>query len=73
MPLLLYPLGKSPWYPWGRRLGGPQSQSGCCGEERNLALLGIDPGPSIRHTVHKMFVNNFYLINYQKKIEDIRI
>jgi hypothetical protein len=34
-PQLLYPQGKSPWYPLGRRLGGPQSCSGCSGEEKN--------------------------------------
>jgi hypothetical protein len=31
------PRGKSPWYPLYRRLGGPQSRPGCCGEEKNLA------------------------------------
>jgi hypothetical protein len=35
MPRPLYPQGKSPWFPLGRRLGGPQSRSGCCSEERN--------------------------------------
>jgi hypothetical protein len=37
MPLLLYPQGKkgkNPWYPFDRRLGGPQSQSGQGGEEK---------------------------------------
>jgi hypothetical protein len=29
-----------------RRLGGPQRWPGCCGEDKNLALPGIDPGPS---------------------------
>jgi len=29
MPRLLYPQGKSPWYPLDRRLGGPQNHSGC--------------------------------------------
>jgi hypothetical protein len=29
------PPGKSPWYPLDRRLGGPQSQSGRGGEEKN--------------------------------------
>jgi hypothetical protein len=33
---LLYPQGKSPWYPLDRRPGGPQSWSGCGGEEKNL-------------------------------------
>jgi hypothetical protein len=26
-------------------MGGPQSRSGRCGEERNLALPGTEPGP----------------------------
>jgi len=44
MPQLLYPLGKSPWYPLDRRWGGPQSHSGCGGEEKNAQpLLGIEP------------------------------
>jgi len=32
---LLWPQGKSPWYPLDRRLGGPQRWSGCSGEERD--------------------------------------
>jgi hypothetical protein len=31
----LYLQEKSPWYPLGRRLGGPQSRSGRGGEEKN--------------------------------------
>jgi hypothetical protein len=38
--------GRSPRYPLDRRLGGPQGQSGRCGEEKNLAVPGIEPGPS---------------------------
>jgi hypothetical protein len=38
-PLPLYPWGNSPQYPLCRRLVGPQSQSGCYGEERNHLLL----------------------------------
>jgi hypothetical protein len=39
----LYPQGKSPWYPLDRRLGGPKSQSGCSGEEKNFQpLLGLE-------------------------------
>jgi hypothetical protein len=34
-PWPLYPQGKSPWYPFDRRLGGPQSRSGRSGEEKN--------------------------------------
>jgi len=36
----------SPQHPLDRRLGGPQSQSGCSGEEKkipSLLLLGIEP------------------------------
>jgi hypothetical protein len=33
-PLPLYSWGRSPWYPLDRRLGGPQNQSGRCGEEK---------------------------------------
>jgi hypothetical protein len=33
-----------PWYPLARRLGGPQSQSGRGGEEKNSQLLpGLEP------------------------------
>jgi hypothetical protein len=35
-PLLLYPCGKSPWYPSDMRLGGAQGQSGCCGKGKIL-------------------------------------
>jgi hypothetical protein len=44
MPWPLYPQGKGPWYPLDRRLGGPQSQSGCSGEEKNSQPLpGLEP------------------------------
>jgi hypothetical protein len=36
----LLPLGKEPQYPLDRRLGGPQSQSGRCGEEKILDPTG---------------------------------
>jgi hypothetical protein len=38
MPWLLYLQGKSPLYPFNRRLGGPQSHSGNDGEEKNSQL-----------------------------------
>jgi hypothetical protein len=39
------PTEKEPPVPIDRRLGGPQSRSGCCGVEKNLLLLsGIEPG-----------------------------
>jgi hypothetical protein len=40
----LYHQGKSHWYPLDRSLGGPQSRSGPCGEEKNSQpLRGIEP------------------------------
>jgi hypothetical protein len=35
MPRPLCPQGKSPWYPFDRRLCGPQSRNGRGGEEKN--------------------------------------
>jgi hypothetical protein len=41
---LLYPQGKSLWYPLNRRQGGPQSKSGCSDEVKNSKLLpGFEP------------------------------
>jgi hypothetical protein len=45
-PLPLYLRGKSSRYSIDRRLDGPQSRSGRCGEEKNLALPGIETGTS---------------------------
>jgi hypothetical protein len=43
-PRPLYPKGKSPWYPLDRRKGGPQSESGRGGEEKNSQpLSGLEP------------------------------
>jgi hypothetical protein len=37
-------LGKDPWYPLDRRLGGFQSRSGQGGKEKNSQpLLGLEP------------------------------
>jgi len=42
-PQSFYPHGNSPWYPLGRRLGGPQSQSGYGGEEKiKLNMLNLN-------------------------------
>jgi hypothetical protein len=43
-PQLLYPQGKSPYYPLDRRLGGPQNLSGRDGGEKNSQPLpGLEP------------------------------
>jgi hypothetical protein len=42
----VYRCGTSPRYPLDRRLGVPQSQSKRCAEKKNLAMPGIEPGPS---------------------------
>jgi hypothetical protein len=47
-----FPPGKEPPpYPMGRRLGEPQSRSARRGEEKNLALPGMEPGHSIPQPV----------------------
>jgi hypothetical protein len=46
-----YPRGKNQLYPLDKRLGGPQSRSGHCGEEKNITLPGIEPGRSISQQV----------------------
>jgi hypothetical protein len=33
---------KEPWHSLDRRLSGPQSRSGCCGEVKNPALSGFE-------------------------------
>jgi hypothetical protein len=53
-PPPLYPWGKNPWYLLNRRLVGLQSQSGCCGEEKILALLGIEPKPFYRYDQNEL-------------------
>jgi hypothetical protein len=44
LPGRFTPQGKSLWYPFDRRLGGPQSQSGHGSEEKNFQPLpGLEP------------------------------
>jgi hypothetical protein len=43
----LSPVKNARRYPFDTRLGGPQSRSGRCGEETNLALPGTEPGAYI--------------------------
>jgi hypothetical protein len=40
------PAALPPRYPLDRRLSGYQNRSGRCGEEKNLALPGMEPGSS---------------------------
>jgi hypothetical protein len=53
-PRPLYPRGKRPWYPLDRKLGGPQSWSGQCGEEKILdpTMNGFYIYILIRFAVH---------------------
>jgi hypothetical protein len=59
-PRPLYPRGKSRQYLLDRRLGGSQSRSGRCGEEKNLAPArnktpAIQPVPR-RYTERAMLI-----------------
>jgi hypothetical protein len=62
--------GKSPWYPFDRRLGGPPSRSGRGGEEKNFqSPPGIEPcnpdcparsGVAIPTELSRLFLSNWY-------------
>jgi hypothetical protein len=55
MPQQLHLWGNNPQYLLGRRLGGPQSQFGHCGEGGNiLHLLGIEPCISVIHSIARL-------------------
>jgi hypothetical protein len=59
-------LGKSPWYPLDRRLGGPQSRSGRGGEEKNFQPLpGLEP-PIIQPAVQHFTTEIFWLGAHEK-------
>jgi hypothetical protein len=64
MPWPLYPQEKSPWYPTDRRLGGPQSQSECSGEEKNSQpLTGLEPPiiqPVAQHSLNYAFNSSYF-------------
>jgi hypothetical protein len=52
------PLGKSPWYPFYRRLGGPQSRSGRYGEVKILDPTGTwTPTPLVVQPVASCYTD----------------
>jgi hypothetical protein len=58
------PQEKSPWDPLGRRLGGPQSQSGRGGEEKySQPLPGLEP-PTFQPVVQRHITELFRLLFY---------
>jgi len=48
MPQPLYPQGKNPWYPLDRRLGRPQSWSGCSGKEKKIPAPAANRTPIVQ-------------------------
>jgi hypothetical protein len=54
-PQLLYPQRTSSWYPLDRRLGGPQSQSGCSGEGKKIPSSYQDSKPLIIQPVAQCY------------------
>jgi hypothetical protein len=54
MPRPLYPQGKSPWYPLDTRVGGPHSQSGRGGAEKNSHFLPVLEPPII-HSIAQRY------------------
>jgi hypothetical protein len=62
-----YNAGKEPQYPLDRRLGGPQNQSGSCGEDENLLpLLGVELQPSSPQPVDVLIEPSWLLMLYLK-------
>jgi len=60
MPQMLYLQGNIPRCPLDRRLSGPQTQSGCGGEEKNSQpLLGLKPPVIHRATPSPRILWNF--------------
>jgi hypothetical protein len=58
MPRPLYPRGEGPWYPFSRRLGGPQSRSGRRGEEKILEPTGTRTlSPSVVQPVASRYID----------------
>jgi hypothetical protein len=51
----LYTQGKSPWYPFDRRMGGTESRSEHGGEEKNSQLL-LELEPSIIQPVAQRYI-----------------
>jgi len=68
----LYPQGKSPWYPLDRRLGGPQSQSGCSGEEKNSQPL-LELKPSIIQPIAQCYISEISQLLIQTEAKYILI
>jgi hypothetical protein len=52
-PQPLCPQGNSPWYPLDRRVVGPQSRSGRCGEEKNSQPLPGLESPIIQFAAQR--------------------
>jgi hypothetical protein len=69
----LLPLGKDPWYPLDRRLGGPQSWLGHRGQRKNpLPLPGIELWlPSLQLPGHPVCSQTLYWLSYQKNTQKI--
>jgi hypothetical protein len=67
-PRLLYPQGKSPWYPLDRRLGRPQSRSGR-GEEKNSQPLPRLEPPIIQPVAQRYTTETSRLLQGQKEMD----
>jgi hypothetical protein len=59
------PPGKDPRQPWDRRLGGPQSRSGHCGEEKILHCRESNPTPARSLTLGRLsYPDSIYIISF---------
>jgi len=67
MPQPLYPQGMSPWYPLDRKLSGPQSWSGCGGEEKKVhhwPCQELNPDHAVRSLISMLTELPCLLVSY---------
>jgi hypothetical protein len=67
-PQPLYSQGNNSQYPLNKKLVGPQSRSGRCGKEKNLAVPGIEPGPSLFRLSYLDSILKLFLMKYGVKM-----
>jgi hypothetical protein len=69
-PWPLYHQGNRLQYPFEMKLGGPQSRSGRCGENKNVVLSGIEPGPARSTELSQLFQYTFSELKCYGRFQD---
>jgi hypothetical protein len=72
-PLPLYPQGKNPCYPLHWRLGGPQSRSGHCGEEKISQPLPGKKHKKSKRGIRRISRKVAYVERFRKKVVNLNV